>query len=53
VDNVSWNDIVDDFLPKLEKVTGKKYRLPTEAQWNMLQEVVTKARDTNTQAAIT
>jgi formylglycine-generating enzyme required for sulfatase activity len=39
VDNVSWNDIVQKFLPELNKVTGRmrptgtKYRLPTEAEW--------------------
>ncbi|TAD93571.1 MAG: sulfatase-modifying factor protein, partial [Bacteroidetes bacterium] len=33
VENVSWNDIVNEFLPKLEQLTGKKYRLPTEAEW--------------------
>ncbi|TAF66297.1 MAG: formylglycine-generating enzyme family protein, partial [Cytophagales bacterium] len=33
VTNVSWDDIVNGFLPKLEKLTGKKYRLPTEAEW--------------------
>lgn len=32
VDNVSWNEI-QDFLIKLNKKTGKKYRLPTEAEW--------------------
>ena len=32
VDAVSWSDI-QDFLNKLNKVTGKKYALPTEAQW--------------------
>ena len=32
VEMVSWNDI-QDFLNKLNKVTGKKYALPTEAQW--------------------
>jgi len=30
---VSWNDIVDDFIPKLNELTGKTYRLPTEAEW--------------------
>jgi formylglycine-generating enzyme required for sulfatase activity len=30
---VSWNDIVDDFIPKLKAMTGKNYRLPTEAEW--------------------
>lgn len=29
---VSWN-MVQDFLKKLNAATGKKYRLPTEAEW--------------------
>jgi formylglycine-generating enzyme required for sulfatase activity len=33
VETVSWQDIVNDFLPKLNQLTGKKYTLPTEAQW--------------------
>jgi formylglycine-generating enzyme required for sulfatase activity len=32
VDNVSWND-VQEFIQKLNEKTGKKYRLPTEAEW--------------------
>jgi formylglycine-generating enzyme required for sulfatase activity len=32
VENVSWND-VQDFISKLNAKTGKKYRLPTEAEW--------------------
>ena len=32
VEQVSWNDI-QDFLTKLNQLTGKKYALPTEAQW--------------------
>jgi len=32
VEMVSWNDI-QDFVEKLGKLTGKKYRLPTEAEW--------------------
>ena len=33
VENVSWNDIVNDFLPKLNELTGLNFVLPTEAQW--------------------
>ena len=32
VDNVSWNDC-KDFIEKLNNITGKKFRLPTEAEW--------------------
>ena len=32
VENVSWND-VQKFIKKLNAKTGKKYRLPTEAEW--------------------
>lgn len=32
VDRVSWNDI-QKYLKKLRGVTGKKFRLPTEAEW--------------------
>lgn len=32
VENVSWND-VQEFIVKLNQKTGKKYRLPTEAEW--------------------
>jgi formylglycine-generating enzyme required for sulfatase activity len=32
VENVSW-DNVQEFLAKLNKQTGKNYRLPTEAEW--------------------
>lgn len=33
VENVSWDDIDQKFLPALKKLTGRDYRLPTEAQW--------------------
>ena len=32
VENVSWLN-VQEYLKKLNKKTGKKYRLPTEAEW--------------------
>ncbi|WP_239060764.1 formylglycine-generating enzyme family protein [Bacteroides sp. 519] len=32
VENVSWDD-VQKFINKLNALTGKKYRLPTEAEW--------------------
>ena len=32
VEQVSWNDI-QEFIKKLNAKTGKKYRLPTEAEW--------------------
>lgn len=32
VDHVSWNDC-QKFIHKLESLTGRKFRLPTEAEW--------------------
>jgi len=32
VEQVNWNDI-QEFLRKLNALTGKNYRLPTEAEW--------------------
>ena len=32
VEYVSWHD-VQEFINRLNKVTGKRYRLPTEAEW--------------------
>lgn len=32
VENISWDD-TQDFLQKLNAETGKRYRLPTEAEW--------------------
>lgn len=31
--NVSYDDIVNKFIPRLNKKTGIAYRLPTEAEW--------------------
>lgn len=30
---VSYNEIVNDFIPELNRMTGKNFRLPTEAEW--------------------
>ena len=32
VENVSWNDC-DEFIRKLNSMTGQNFRLPTEAEW--------------------
>ena len=32
VENVSWNDC-KEFITKLNRLTGKNFRLPTEAEW--------------------
>ena len=32
VENVSWDD-ANGYIKKLNQLTGKKYRLPTEAEW--------------------
>jgi formylglycine-generating enzyme required for sulfatase activity len=32
VSNINWND-VQKFITRLNEVTGKNYRLPTEAEW--------------------
>lgn len=32
VEQVSWND-AQDFIHKLNEMTGEKYRLPTDAEW--------------------
>ena len=33
VETVSYNDIVNSFLPELNKLTGRHFRLPSEAEW--------------------
>ena len=33
VEEVSWEDIVEKFIPALNRKTGRTFRLPTEAEW--------------------
>ena len=33
VEQVSWNMIVNEFIPALNALTGRNFRLPTEAEW--------------------
>ena len=45
VENVSWNDC-QDFVRKLNNLTGKRFRLPTEAEWEFAARGGNKSRHT-------
>ncbi len=30
---INYKDVIDEFIPKLKKLTGRNFRLPTEAEW--------------------
>ena len=42
VDSVTWND-AQTFAEKLSALTGRTFRLPTEAEWDMPHAVAARA----------
>lgn len=36
--NVSWDAIMNKFIPKLNEITGLRFRLPSEAEWEYVSK---------------
>ena len=51
VEQVSWNDC-QEFIEQLNALTGKKFRLPTEAEWEYAARGGKKARATYTRGVM-
>jgi len=49
VESVSWNDALE-FSRKLSSLTGRKYRLPTEAEWEYAARAGSTKADANVDA---
>ena len=52
VEQVSWNDC-QDFISKLNRLTGKNFRLPTEAEWEYAARGGKKSRGYQFSGSIT